>query len=42
MKAKYCLWVTAPEKDAMNRVLAGCPGQPLPSDTSAGGTLPTS
>jgi hypothetical protein len=42
VKAKYRLWVTAPEKDAMNRVLAGCPGQPLPTDTSAGVTLPTS
>lgn len=30
IKAKYGLWVTAPEKDAMKRVLSGCPGQPLP------------
>lgn len=42
VKAKYRLWVTAPERDAMNRVLAICPGQPLPTDTSAGVILPTS
>jgi hypothetical protein len=23
------LWVTAAERDAINRVLAGCPGEPL-------------
>ncbi|NYD76409.1 HNH endonuclease family protein [Arthrobacter cupressi] len=27
VKAAYRLWVTAAEKDAMKRVLAGCPGQ---------------
>ncbi|MFG3429611.1 HNH endonuclease family protein [Streptomyces californicus] len=42
VKAKYRLWVTAPERDAMNRVLETCPGQPLPTDTSAGVILPTS
>lgn len=31
VKAKYRLWVTQPEKEAINRVLADCPGQPLPS-----------
>ncbi|MDB5168400.1 MAG: uncharacterized protein JWO55_658 [Candidatus Saccharibacteria bacterium] len=31
VKAKYQLWVTAAEKDAMMRVLHACPGQALPS-----------
>jgi hypothetical protein len=31
VKAKYQLWVTSAEKDAITRVLATCPGQPLPS-----------
>lgn len=31
VKAKYRLWVTPAEKDAMLRVLATCPGQQLPS-----------
>ncbi|MCX4906144.1 HNH endonuclease family protein [Streptomyces sp. NBC_00878] len=31
VKKKYGLWVTAAEKDAMKRVLSGCPGQQLPS-----------
>ena len=30
VKAKYSLWVTAPEKDAMVRILAACPTQALP------------
>jgi hypothetical protein len=30
VKAKYSLWVTAPEKDAMVRMLAACPTQALP------------
>ncbi len=32
VKAKYRLWVTPAERDAINGVLAGCPGQPLPTD----------
>lgn len=32
VKAKYGLWVTRPERDAMTRVLSGCPDQPLPRD----------
>ncbi|MEU4080394.1 HNH endonuclease family protein [Streptomyces venezuelae] len=40
VKAKYHLWVTPPEKAAMNRVLARCPDQPLPTDTSTGVALP--
>ena len=30
VKAKYSLWVTVAEHDAMQRVLVLCPGQPLP------------
>lgn len=41
IKAKYHLWVTAPERDAIARVLNTCPGQPLPSDASAS-TMPKS
>ncbi len=32
VKAKYRLWVTPAERDAISGVLAGCPGQPLPTD----------
>ena len=31
VKAKYSLWVTAPEKEAMVRILTACPKQALPS-----------
>jgi hypothetical protein len=31
VKAKYSLWVTAPEKDAMLRILTACPKQLLPT-----------
>lgn len=31
VKAKYGLWVTAAERDAITRVLAECPGEPLPA-----------
>jgi hypothetical protein len=31
VKAKYSLWVTAPEKEAMMRILTTCPKQALPS-----------
>ncbi|EWT03313.1 hypothetical protein N865_19020 [Intrasporangium oryzae NRRL B-24470] len=34
VKAKYHLWVTAAERDAMRRVLATCPTQPLPAPSS--------
>ena len=30
VKAKYGLWVTAPEKKAMQSILAKCPNEPLP------------
>lgn len=35
VKAKYGLWVTPPEKDAMSRTLAGCPDQPTVPDSGA-------
>lgn len=31
VKAKYSLWVTAPEKEAMTRILTDCPKQMLPT-----------
>ena len=34
VKATYGLWVTAPERDAMARVLARCPTQGLPAQES--------
>jgi hypothetical protein len=34
VKQKYGLWLTRPERDAMARVLAACPGQRLPVDTT--------
>ena len=30
VKAKYALWVTAAEADAIARILATCPGQSVP------------
>jgi hypothetical protein len=33
VKAKYGLWVTPAEHDAIAMVLAGCPSQPLPPDS---------
>jgi hypothetical protein len=32
VKRKYRLWVTAPERDAMTRILSGCPAQTLPRE----------
>jgi hypothetical protein len=32
VKAKYRLWVTAPEKNALRRVLNSCPGPALPGE----------
>lgn len=31
VKLKYGLWVTPAERDAIERILASCPGQPLPN-----------
>ncbi|MFI7582178.1 excalibur calcium-binding domain-containing protein [Kocuria sp. M1N1S27] len=36
VKARYGLWVTAPEKNAMAEVLSGCPDQQLPGGTPFG------
>jgi hypothetical protein len=35
VKAKYGLWATGPERQAMARVLSGCPGEALPPDSGA-------
>lgn len=35
VRAKYGLWVTKPEKNAMTDILSGCPGQALPNDASS-------
>ncbi|MGW1976646.1 HNH endonuclease family protein [Streptomyces sp. NPDC001889] len=39
VKKRYRLWVTGAEKTTMNRVLASCPQQPLPTDSSPGVAL---
>lgn len=31
VKAKYSLWVTQAEHDAIHKILSACPGQPLPT-----------
>ncbi|MFF9785684.1 HNH endonuclease family protein [Streptomyces nigrescens] len=41
VKAKYRLWVTPSEKAVMNRVLANCPSQPLPTEASQSVVLPS-
>lgn len=35
VKAKYRLWVTGAERDAIDRVLRGCPDRAVPADTDA-------
>src|SRR5215210_1667067 len=35
VKRGYDLWVTAAERDAMSRILSGCPDQPLPDAADA-------
>ncbi|UUL76179.1 DUF1524 domain-containing protein [Pseudarthrobacter sp. Fe7] len=35
VKARYSLWVTQAEHDAIAGILAGCPGQPAPSTVAA-------
>lgn len=35
VKARYGLWVTAPERAAIERVLKGCPGERVGEDTRA-------
>ena len=34
VKVRYGVWVTAAERDAMVRVLSGCPDEPLPDGTA--------
>ncbi|WP_433506933.1 HNH endonuclease family protein [Pseudonocardia halophobica] len=42
VKAKYDLWVTRAEHDAISGILAGCPGQPIPVDDTVPGTVHSS
>ncbi|MET0741677.1 MAG: DUF1524 domain-containing protein [Candidatus Nanopelagicales bacterium] len=35
VKAKYRLWVTEPERDAIARILTSCPTEPLPTSGAA-------
>ncbi|MFI0742317.1 HNH endonuclease family protein [Streptomyces sp. NPDC021100] len=39
VKRQYRLWVTPAENEAMKRVLASCPAQPLPTEDSPGVAL---
>jgi len=34
VKSRYGLWVTQAERDALARILAACPSQPLPTNAS--------
>lgn len=36
VKQRYDLWVTAPERDALARILGSCPDQPLPTPAGTG------
>jgi hypothetical protein len=40
VKAAYGLWVTAAERDAMTRVLEGCPAEPVPASVPQAGAAP--
>jgi hypothetical protein len=42
VKAKYGLWVTQAEHDAIAGVLAGCPGQPVPVNDPVPGAVHSS
>ncbi|GAA4676903.1 hypothetical protein GCM10023215_06680 [Pseudonocardia yuanmonensis] len=42
VKAKYGLWVTQAEHDAIAGILAGCPGEPIPVDDTVPGTVHSS
>ncbi|GAA4560986.1 HNH endonuclease family protein [Pseudonocardia xishanensis] len=42
VKAKYGLWVTRAEHDAIGRILADCPGEPIPVDDTVPGTVHSS
>jgi hypothetical protein len=41
IKTRYRLWVTAPERAAMARVLSTCPGQTLPAPNGGSTPAPT-
>ena len=41
VKARYDLWVTAAERDAMARVLSRCPNEPLPTGSGTTGVVPS-
>jgi hypothetical protein len=40
VKARYDLWVTSAERDAIARILSTCPGQPLPDGRTAPDVTP--
>jgi Excalibur calcium-binding domain len=40
VKARYGLWLTAPEHDAIATVLARCPGQKVPTESGAPASAP--
>lgn len=40
VKARYGLWVTAAERDAIARILQECPAEPLPTDTTLAAVAP--
>src|SRR3954467_13995466 len=40
VKARYGLWVTQAEHDAISRVLEGCPSEPVPSDGVVAPSVP--
>lgn len=39
VKARYGLWVTGAEKDALTRILAGCPSQKVPTTAQTASTV---
>ena len=41
VKARYDLWVTAAERDAMARILSRCPDQPLPTGSETTAVVPS-
>lgn len=41
VKARYDLWVTAAERDAMSRILSRCPNQPLPTGSETTSVVPS-
>ncbi len=41
VKARYDLWVTSAERDAIARILTSCPRQPLPTGDEPPGVIPS-